>query len=63
MYRNSTTMEQPPKPRPIHLPLQVLSYFGEWLTQYENGVRNITLQISKTAPSKTHSAPSPKGAK
>lgn len=44
-------MEQPPKPRPIHLPLQVIAYFGEWVTNYENMVRNITLQSSKNLPS------------
>jgi hypothetical protein len=43
-------MEQPPKPRPIHLPLQVIAYFGEWVTNYENMVRNITLQSSKSLP-------------
>lgn len=36
------------KPRPLRVPIHILAYFGDYMTQFEESVKRIATQVAET---------------
>ena len=46
-----------PKPRPLRVPIHILAYFGDYMTQFEESVKRIANQVALDKKTEKYKTP------